>query len=339
LDTHNVTKTSQKKRLLSGMRPTGRLHLGNYVGALENWVNIQHKYESYFLVADWHTLTTDYEHTLTVSDNTWEMVTDWVAAGIDPAASPIIIQSRVKQHAELYLIFSMLITTSRLERNPTLKDQVRDLQLEERVSLGHLGYPVLQASDILIYKGNVVPVGEDQLPHIEISREIARRFNNVFSPENPVFPEPDGLLSSFPRLPGVDGNRMSKSVGNTILISDQPDVVQQKMRKAVTDPLKVRKGDPGRPDVCLVFTYHQVFNKSEVEEIRAGCSSGALGCVDCKRRCATAISEHFAPLRDKRAELEAKPEIVEQIIADGTERGRRVAATTMDDVHQAMGFG
>jgi tryptophanyl-tRNA synthetase len=321
------------------MRPTGRLHLGNYVGALENWVKIQRVYESFFLVADWHTLTTDYEHIHSVPENTWEMVIDWVAAGIDPEISPTIIQSRVKAHAELYLLFSMLITTSRLERNPTLKDQVRDLNLEERVSLGHLGYPVLQAADILIYKGEVVPVGEDQLPHIEITREIARRFNNVFSPEKPVFPEPDGLLSNFPRLPGTDGNRMSKSFGNTILISDSPEQIGQKMRKAVTDPLKVRKGDPGRPDICLVFTYHNVFSKPEVEEIRAGCSSGALGCVECKQRCARAITEHFAPLREKRAELEAKPEVVREIIDDGTRRGRDVATKTMDEVHAAMGFG
>ena len=321
------------------MRPTGRLHLGNYVGALDNWVKIQHIYESFFLVADWHSLTTDLEHTHVIPENTWEMVTDWVAAGLNPSTSPIIIQSEVKQHAELFLVLSMIITTSRLERNPTLKDQVRDLHLEERVSLGHLGYPVLQAADILIYKGDVVPVGEDQLPHVEITREIARRFNKAFSPDTAVFPEPEGLLSNFPRLPGTDGNRMSKSLGNTVLISDSPDQIQQKMRKAVTDPLKVRRGDPGRPDICLVFMYHQVFNPSEVEDIRAGCSSGALGCVECKQRCARAISGHFASLREKRAELEAKPERVREIIADGTERGRQVAAKTMDEVHAAMGFG
>jgi tryptophanyl-tRNA synthetase len=321
------------------MRPTGRLHLGNYVGALENWVQIQTQYQSFFLVADWHTLTTDIEHTRSVPDNTWEMVIDWVAAGLDPDRSPMIVQSKVKAHAELYLIFSMLITTSRLERNPTLKDQVRDLELEDRVSLGHLGYPVLQAADILIYKGEVVPVGEDQLPHIEISRELARRFNNTFSPQKPILPEPDGLLSNFPRLPGVDGNRMSKSLGNTILISDSPEQIQQKMRKAVTDPQKVRRGDPGRPEICLVFTYHNVFSKAEVEEIRTGCKSGALGCVECKQRCAAAIASHFEPLRARRAELEAKPQQVQEIIESGTQRGRDVAAKTMDEIHAALGFG
>lgn len=339
LTDRNQHQPPRQKRLLSGMRPTGRLHLGNYVGALENWVKIQREFESYFLVADWHTLTTDYEHTKSVPDNTWEMVIDWVAAGLDPERSPMIIQSKVKEHAELFLIYSMLITTSRLERNPTLKDQVRDLELDDRVSLGHLAYPVLQAADILIYKGEVVPVGEDQLPHVEISREIARRFNNVFAAGNPIFREPDGLLSNFPRLPGVDGNRMSKSLGNTILISDPPEQIQQKMRKAVTDPQKVRKGDPGRPEVCLVFTYHNVFDKPAVEEIRAGCQSGALGCVECKLRCAAAISDHFEPLRTQRAELEAKPERVREIIEGGTERGRKVAASTMDEVHAAMGFG
>src|SRR3989339_603396 len=270
---------SRKKRILSGMRPTGRLHLGNYAGALENWVALQDEYENFHLVADWHTLTTDIEHTHDIPTHTFEMVIDWIAAGIDPVKSPIFVQSKVKHHAELFLIFSMLISTSRLERNPTLKDQVRDLNLEATMSVGHLSYPVLQAADILMYKGEVVPVGEDQLPHIEITRELARRFNNVFSPNKPIFPEPEGLLSNFPRLPGLDGNRMSKSLGNTILISDAPESIAQKMKKAVTDPLKVRKGDPGRPEICLVFTYHNVFNKPEVEAIRAGCSSGALGCV------------------------------------------------------------
>jgi tryptophanyl-tRNA synthetase len=330
---------TRMRRLLSGMRPTGKLHLGNYVGALENWVKLQHKYESYHFVADWHTLTTDYEHTRLIPENTLEMVTDWLAAGIDPDKNPIFVQSQVKQHAELNLILSMLITKARLERNPTLKEQVRDLDLEAHMTYGHLGYPVLQAADILMYKGEFVPVGEDQLPHIEISRELARRFNLLYAPDQPVFPEPEGLLSDIPRLVGLDGTRMSKSRGNTILLSDSPDQIRDKVKKAVTDPQKVRKGDPGRPDVCLIFTYHSKFNAEAVPEIRSGCESGALGCVDCKSRIANKIVDHLAPIRERRIELEAQPEKVKEIIASGTERAKTVAAATMDDVHNAMGFG
>lgn len=328
-----------KRRLLSGMRPTGRLHLGNYVGALENWIGLQDRFESYHFVADWHTLTTDHEHTRDIPQNTLEMVTDWLAAGLDPAKSPIFVQSQVKQHAELHLLLSMLITTARLERNPTLKEQVRDLELEAHMTYGHLGYPVLQTADILMYKGEAVPVGEDQLPHIEMAREIARRFNHLYSPEQPVFPEPEGLLSKFPRLPGLDGKRMSKSLGNTILLSDSPETIQKKMRQAVTDPQKIRRNDPGRPDICLVFTYHHRFNSDAVSEIRTGCESGALGCVECKQRCAARIIEHLAPIRNRRQHFETHPDEVEDIIADGTARARQTAENTMNDVHEAMGFG
>jgi tryptophanyl-tRNA synthetase len=328
-----------KKRLLSGMRPTGKLHLGNYVGALENWIRLQDEFESYHFVADWHTLTTDPEHTQVVSENTREMVTDWLAAGLNPQKSLLFVQSHVKQHAELHLIFSMLITTARLERNPTLKEQVRDLHLESHVSYGHLGYPVLQAADILMYKGEVVPVGEDQLPHIEMAREIARHFNYIYSAQRPVFPEPEGRLSPFPRLPGLDGNRMSKSLGNTVLLSDPPDVIRKKMRSAVTDPLKIRRGDPGRPDICLVFTYHTRFTPGGVAEIRSGCESGALGCVECKLRCANNVITHLTPLQERRRHLEEHPEEVTEVLRDGNERARAVAAVTMDEVHRAMGFG
>ena len=330
---------AQKKRILSGMRPTGKLHLGNLVGALENWVKLQDQYENYHIVADWHTLTTDYEHTRLVQQNSIEMVMDWVAAGIDPVKSPIFVQSQVKQHAELNLILSMLITTARLERNPTLKEQIRDLNLESRMSLGHLGYPVLQAADILLYKGNAVPVGEDQLPHIEIARELARRFNLLYSPDKPIFPEPEGLLTHFPRFPGLDGNRMSKSLGNTIYISDTPDDIKKKLRGAVTDPQKVRKGDPGRPDVCLVFTYHKKFSPDLVPEIQTNCTSGALGCVDCKQKCTVNMIELLTPIHEKRHHLEANPNIVLDILTDGNKRAREVAAQTMDEVHSAMGFG
>ncbi len=238
-----------KGRILSGMRPTGKLHLGNWVGALRNWVELQDDYENFHMVADWHALTTSPEDSAKIAANTHDMVLDWVAAGIDPAKSPMFVQSHVKEHAELHLLFSMIVTKARLERNPTLKDQVRDLGMEEAtISYGHLGYACLQAADILLYRANVVPVGEDQLPHIEITREIARRFNYMYAPESPVFPEPEGRLTQFPRLRGLDGNRMSKSVGNVILLSDTPEEILARVKTAFTDPKKLRKNDPGDPD-------------------------------------------------------------------------------------------
>ncbi|MGE5846466.1 MAG: tryptophan--tRNA ligase, partial [Ignavibacteria bacterium] len=275
-----------RKRILSGMRPTGKLHIGHYVGALENWVKLQNEYDSFHLIADYHALTTDLE-TKDIYQNSIDMLIDWLAAGLDPQKSPMFRQSQIKEHTELNLIFAMLITVNRLERNPTLKDQVRDLNIEN-IIFGYLGYPVLQAADILLYKGDAVPVGEDQVPHVEITREIARRFNSVYGQ---VFPEPEPLLTKFSRLPGLDGNaKMSKSLGNAVLLSDDPEIVKAKIKKAVTDPQKIRKGDPGNPDICLIFAYHKKFNPGEVPEIEAGCRSGALGCVDCKMNCASKIS-------------------------------------------------
>ncbi|PKL82100.1 MAG: tryptophan--tRNA ligase [Ignavibacteriae bacterium HGW-Ignavibacteriae-3] len=326
-----------KKRILSGMRPTGKLHLGNYLGALENWIALQDEYQNYHLVADYHVLTTDLS-TDEIYSNTIEMVTDWLAAGLDPEKSPMFRQSKIKEHTELFLIFSMLITKARLERNPTLKEQVRDLNIENLV-YGHLGYPVLQAADILLYKGEVVPVGEDQLPHIEITREIARKFNTQYSPDSPVFPEPEGKITSFARLPGLDGQRMSKSVGNTILLSDGPEIVTQKLRKAVTDPQKLRKNDLGRPEVCLVFTYHKKFNPQDIPEIEADCRSGVLGCVDCKLRCASKINEILAPILEKRKTYENDLNKVIDILHDGESKAGLVAKQTMDEVHQKMTIG
>jgi tryptophanyl-tRNA synthetase len=325
----------KKKRILSGMRPTGKLHIGHYVGALENWVHLQDKYDSFHLIADYHVLTTDLNTTNIYSD-TIDMLIDWLASGLDPASSPMFRQSQIKEHTELYLILSMLITTNRLERNPTVKEQARALHIEQ-IIYGHLGYPVLQAADILLYKGDAVPVGEDQVPHIEITREIARRFNNQYGE---VFPEPEALLTKFSRLPGLDGaTKMIKSLRNTILLSDEPETVKIKLKKAVTDPQKIRRNDPGRPEICLIFSYHKKFNPSQVQEIETDCRSGALGCVDCKMNCSEKISSFLAPIIEKRKYYESNMKEVLDILADGEARGKKVAQETMSEVHDKMKFG
>jgi len=324
------------KTILSGMRPTGKLHLGHWTGALENWVALQDSYNNYHLVADYHALTTNLD-TSELQQNTLDMVIDWLAGGIDPVKSPVFRQSQIKEHTELHLIFSMLITKNRLERNPSIKEQVRDLDIENIV-YGHLGYPVLQAADILLYRGDLVPVGEDQLSHVEITREIARRFNATWGD---VFPEPQPKLTKFARLPGLDGKdkKMSKSMNNTILLSDDPDTVAQKLRKAPTDVEKVRRNDPGRPEVCLVYTYHEKFNAAETADITEGCRSGALGCADCKKRCGASIDLFLAPHREGRARYEAAPSLVEDILRDGETRARSRAEETMRAVRDAMKLG
>jgi len=322
------------KRILSGMRPSGRLHLGNYAGALGNWVKLQNDYQSYFFVADWHALTTDPSAAYSVKENTQQMIIDWLAAGINPE-NPIFIQSQIKEHAELHLLFSMLITKERLERNPTLKEQIRDLHADTMI-YGHLGYPVLQAADILMYKANVVPVGEDQAPHVEITRELARKFNQTYSE---VFPEPETRLTVFARLPGLDGRKMGKSNNNFILLSDSEEEITKKVRTAITDPQKVRRNDPGHPEVCNVYAYHQKFNEQEVPQIREDCQSGALGCVACKQNCAKKIADYFAPMREKRAYYEQHPDEVQDILDTGNKKAKAVAEKTMDDVHKAMEMG
>ena len=324
-----------RKRILSGMRPTGKLHLGNYVGVLANWVNLQEEYECFFEVADWHALTTGYEDTSGLVDDGIEVVIDWLAAGIDPKTSVVFVQSEVKEHAELHLLFSMMITTARLERNPTLKEQVRDLELGENITYGHLGYPVLQAADILMYRAHAVPVGEDQLPHLEITREIARRVNMVY---DEVFPVPEPLLTKFARLPGLDGKRMSKSLGNVILLSDPPGVIEKKVKTAITDPEKIRMGDAGHPDICNVFAYIQRFNPDAVKTTRESCISGQLGCVKCKQACAAAIADYLAPIRDRRAEIESDKDVVFSVLEDGVVRAREAAENTMHEVRKAMKF-
>lgn len=324
-----------KKRILSGMRPTGKLHIGHYVGALENWVKLQDEYESFHLIADYHVLTTSLD-TKDIYQNSIEMLIDWLASGLDPEKSPMFRQSQIKEHAELNLIFGMLITVNRLERNPTLKDQVRDLNIEN-VIYGHLGYPVLQTADILLYKGDAVPVGDDQVPHVEISREIARRFNNQYGN---VFPEPEALLTKFSRLTGLDGDaKMSKSLGNTILLSDDAETVKQRMKKAAIDPAKIKKDTPGNPDVCTVFSYHKKFNAENIAEIDSDCRNGAIGCFDCKMKCAVKISNFLEPIIEKRKYYESRMDEVKDILHDGEKRGRIIAEQTMIEVREKMNLG
>jgi len=327
---------AELKRILSGMRPSGKLHLGNYTGALENWVQNQGKFQNFHLVADWHVLTTSAENTSQIWKDSIEMIIDWLAVGIDPEKSVIFVQSHVKEHAELFLLFSMLVTVPRLQRNPTVKEQIRELHLEDRVSFGHLGYPVLQAADILIYRAHFVPVGEDQVPHVELTREIARKFNSLYGD---VFPEPRPMLTVFSRLPGLDGNKMSKSKGNTILLSDDPETIQKKIRTAVTDPQKIRMGDAGHPDICTVFTYHKKFNPAEVPEIEENCKKGILGCVACKKNLANKLADYLAPFREKRSELEQNRKRIRDIIEDGNDRARKEARETMEAVRDAMKIG
>jgi len=326
----------KKKRILSGMRPTGRGHLGNLVGALENWVKLQNEYDSYYMVADWHMLTTDLNHVGEIEKNSKDIVIDWLSTGLDPQKSPFFIQSHVKEHAELYLIYSMLITVPRLQRNPTVKEQARDLGLDSNMSYGHLGYPVLQAADILLYKADAVPVGKDQASHVEITREIARKFNNVFGE---VFPEPKTVLTRFGRLPGMDGKKMSKSLNNAIYISDSPEDILKKAMTAYTDPKKIRLSDPGDPDGCVIFAYHKKFCPENVDDVEKACKGGELGCVAHKKEVAQKIAEYLEPLREKRAYYESHLNEVEDIIRDGDARARKTAQETMADVREAMQMG
>lgn len=323
----------KKKRILSGVQPTGTLHIGNYVGALSNWVRLQHEYESFHCVVDWHSLTVTYDETEQIASDTLGVVMDLLAVGLDPSTATIFIQSMVPEHAELHLLLSMLITLGRLERNPTFKERVRDLDLRGEVSYGHLGYPVLQAADILIYRADAVPVGEDQVPHLELARELARKFNSTYEP---IFPEPETLLTPFPRIPGPDGRKMSKSLGNDILMIDEPDVISKKVTSAITDPKKIRLNDPGRPEICNVFSWHRTFNGGNVDTIEAECRSGERGCVQCKQEAADALSDNFADFRQERKRLEDDPGYVIDVIRAGTGKARGVARETMDMVRSAM---
>jgi tryptophanyl-tRNA synthetase len=332
----DLSTNQPKPRVLSGMRPTGKLHLGHLVGALDNWVKLQEKYDCFFFVADWHALTTDYADTARVKQNILEMAFDWLAAGLDPEKSVIFTQSHVPQHAELFLLLSMITPLGWLERVPTYKEQRENIKDKDLGMYGFLGYPVLQAADIIIYRANYVPVGEDQVPHIELTREITRRFNGFYGD---VFPEPQPLLTPMPKLPGTDGRKMSKSYGNAILLSEPEAEIRQKLKTMVTDPARVRRTDPGNPHVCPVYSLHKIYSSPEkIKEVEVGCTTAGIGCIQCKGWVADNLITQIKPLQERRAKYEQNPRQVWDMLEAGSERARRVAEETMVAARKAMNF-
>jgi tryptophanyl-tRNA synthetase len=326
--------TGERKRVLSGMQPSGLIHLGNWLGALDNWKTLQEQYDCFFFVADWHALSTNYADTSRIREFVREMLIDWLAAGIDPARSTLFIQSRVPEHAVLHLLFSMIIPISWLERNPTYKEKQEEIKERDLSTYGFLGYPVLQAADILLYKADFVPVGKDQLPHLELTRELARRFNSLYKP---VFPVPQEHLTKFPKVLGTDGRKMSKSYGNTINLSDSEPVVRQKLKTMVTDPARVRRHDPGNPDVCPVFDFHKIFSPLPViDQVNRECRTAEIGCIDCKKLVADRIVERMAPMWEARAKLTNDPKQLEEVIEEGSRRAASVAHRTLEEVNAAM---
>lgn len=320
--------------VMSGMRPTGRLHMGNMMGALTNWVKLQDEYDCFFVVVDWHALTTGYENTQDIKENIRQMIIDWVSVGLDPEKCNIFVQSHVKEHAELHLLLSMITPLSWLERCPTYKEQLKQLESREINTYGFLGYPVLMATDILIYKADKVPVGKDQEAHIELSREVARRFNYLYKP---VFPEPEALYTKFMVLPGIDGRKMSKSYGNYIEISAGPEVIKEKVRMMITDPSRIRKNDPGHPDICNVYAFYKVFDDEDnTKELKSVCEKGEIGCVECKKKLANLMINKMEPIHQKRKTLEQNPTIVDEILYNGANKARLVAKNSLEEVREAM---
>src|ERR1700722_13193743 len=331
--------TLAKKRVLSGMRSTGKLHLGNYVGALENWVRMQDAYECFFFIADWHALTTDYADTSNIKQNSVEVLLDWLAAGLDREKCVMFIQSHVPGPAELHFVLSMITPLGWLGGVPTYKEQKENIKEKDLGTYGFLGYPVLQSADILIYKADVVPVGEDQVAHVELTREIARRFNGFYGQHREVFPEPQSLLTPAPKLPGTDGRKMSKSYGNTVLLTDPEPLVRQKLKTMVTDPARVRRSDPGNPDVCPVGDLHKIFSDAAtMEKVNVGCRSAGIGCIECKGWAADALVQLLSPMQERRKKFEENPRLAWDILEAGAERARKAADETMGQVRDAMGM-
>ncbi len=394
------------ERVLSGMRPTGRLHLGHYHGVLKNWVRLQHEYPCLFFVADWHALTTNYEDTQVIERSVWDMLVDWLAAGVDPSQATLFIQSRVPEHAELHLLLSMMCPLGWLERVPTYKDQQEKLSDRDLATYGFLGYPLLQSADILIYRANLVPVGEDQVPHVELTREVARRFNHLYGREpgfedkareavkklgakrgkmyeelrtlyqqegrddaleqaralldeaqslslgdrerlygylegggKMILAEPGALLTAAARMPGLDGQKMSKSYNNTLMLREEPEVVTRKIRGMKTDTQRVRRTDPGDPDRCPVWQFHVIYSDDSTKQwVQEGCRSAGIGCLECKQPVIDAVLKEQAPIHERARQYEEDPMLLRNIVADGCERARKLASETMRDVREAMGL-
>jgi len=322
--------------IVSGARPTGRLHLGHLHGALKNWVQLQTGYRCFFFVADWHALTTDYASPQGIQQSTVEMVMDWLSIGLDPERCVLFRQSRIKEHAELHLLLSMITPVPWLERNPTYKEQMRELEGRDLSTYGFLGYPVLQAADIMMYKAHKVPVGVDQAPHVELTREIVRRFNQVY---RPIFPEPEVLLTETQKLPGLDGRKMSKSYNNAVFLSDSPKEIDQKLSRMMTDPARVRRQDPGEPEKCPAFQLHKVYcTPEEIEYVSKGCRTAGIGCLECKKVMIKHVIADLEPFRKKRAAYERRPSDVEDVLASGNRTAQEKAAETMEEVRSAVGL-
>jgi len=325
----------QKKRVLSGMQASGRLHLGNLVGALENWKQMQEEFECLYFIADWHALSTNYEDTGEIVPNRLEIAADWLAAGIDPEKSILFVQSRIPEHAVLHLFLSMIVPVPWLERNPTYKEKMENIRNRDLATYGFLGYPVLQAADITLYKADFVPVGMDQLPHLELTREIVRRFNNIYQCQ--VLKEPNARISNVPKLMGTDGRKMSKSYNNAIFLGDEPSVVEAKIRGMVTDTKRARRRDPGEPDDCNLFPLHKIYSSEEdIQAIYPGCRSAEIGCADCKAMLLKNLLPAMRPIREKRKELLAHPDNIQEILEHGSRKAQRIAVETLDQVKAAM---
>jgi tryptophanyl-tRNA synthetase len=323
-----------KKRIVSGMRPTGRIHLGHIHGAITNWVKLQDEYDCFYFIADWHALTSNYAETQDLKTYILEIIVDWIASGLDPEKVTFFIQSSIKEHAELHLLFSMITPLPWLERNPTYKEQLKEMGQKDLYTYGFLGYPVLQAADILIYKAYGVPVGEDQAPHVEMTREIARRFNHIYKE---VFPIPELILAPKSKILGIDRRKMSKSYNNAIFISDSPGEITEKVSQMITDPQRKRRNDPGDPAICNVFSFHEIYTDEQtLHQIESDCKSAGIGCVECKKIMAKNLNTALNPVREKREDLLSHLSRVKEIVEDGNTRARAVAQATMDEVRDAV---
>ncbi len=323
-----------KRRVLSGMRPTGKLHLGHLHGTLDNWVKLQEEYDCFFFIADWHALTSEYENTGVIRESIAGMLVDWLSAGIDPDKSTLFIQSRLLEHAELHLLLSMIVPLPWLERNPTYKEQQEELTGRDLTTYGFLGYPVLQAADIIMSKANKVPVGKDQVPHLELTREIVRRFNHLYGE---VFPEPEQILTEMSKVLGIDRRKMSKSYNNAIYLSDDPEIIRQKVSRMITDPQRMRRNDPGNPEICNVFSFHNLYSPADlIRTVERECRQAGIGCVECKGKMAENLIAYLSPYREKRAYYLSHASRVDEILEEGIRKARVIAARTMNEVRQAI---